>query len=630
MPVLDRAALGLAPPEASVTGVYLLRVPRGPADVTVVLQESAVTYAFVTGALPLLDARGIDCRVYAVASAELFDALPPERRAEIFPEEHARAAMGITGFTRATLDRWLLSGAGREASLHPYRRGHYLGSGRGEVVLAEAGLDGESQAAAVGRFADEAGPQGRAHDRLKARARPQDREAPCRKTDRGRASGRLPAMTRVPTFAVVGVPNAGKSTLINRLSGTRTAVVHETPGVTRDRKVIETDWAGHAVKLIDTGGFDTSDQTVLGGDIRSQVRAALAEADGALFVVDGRAGPLPGDHEIADVLRRAKIPTLLVANKVDDRRHEADLVAFYELGLGEPLAVSALHGTGSGDLLDELVALTAGLSLADDEEGGEEAIPEIAVAIVGRPNAGKSSLLNALAGEERAIVGEAAGTTRDAIDTTVSWHGRTYRFVDTAGMRKAAKVSGIEYYAYLRSLASLDRAEVAVVVVDATVGLGELDLQIAGESMRRGCATVLAVNKSDVAPPDLDEVAGIASRKLRQRPRALAVSALSGRGLEHLLQLVTDLQSRYTAHIPTGALNRALSVITEQRTMPGRGRRKLKLYYISQFQTAPPRFAVAVNDRDLVTREFGFYVENRLREALSYEGVPLIIDFKER
>jgi GTPase len=437
-------------------------------------------------------------------------------------------------------------------------------------------------------------------------------------------------MTHVPTFAVVGVPNAGKSTLINRLSGTRTAVVHETPGVTRDRKVIETDWAGHAVKLIDTGGFDTSDQTVLGGDIRSQVRAALAEADGALFVVDGRAGPLPGDHEIADVLRRAKIPTLLVANKVDDPRHEADLVAFYELGLGEPLAVSALHGTGSGDLLDELVALTADLTFADDEEGGEEAIPEIAVAIVGRPNAGKSSLLNALAGEERAIVGEAAGTTRDAIDTTVSWHGRIYRFVDTAGMRKAAKVSGVEYYAYLRSLASLDRAEVAVVVVDATVGLGELDLQIAGEAMRRGCATVLAVNKSDVAPPDLDEVAGIASRKLRQRPRALAVSAVTGRGLEHVLQLVTDLQSRYTAHIPTGALNRALSVITEQRTMPGKGRRKLKLYYISQFQTAPPRFAVAVNDRDLVTREFGFYVENRLREALSYEGVPLIIDFKER
>jgi len=255
---------------------------------------------------------------------------------------------------------------------------------------------------------------------------------------------------------------------------------------------------------------------------------------------------------------------------------------------------------------------------------------EIPVAIVGRPNAGKSSLLNALAGQERVIVGAEPGTTRDAIDTTVSWRGRAFRFVDTAGMRKAAKVSGVEYYAYLRSLASLDRAHVAVVVVDATVGLGELDLQICGEAMRRDCATVLAVNKSDLGVPDLAEIGGIAGRKLRQRPRALAVSALTGRGLEHLLQLVTDLQSRYTAHIPTGALNRALSAITELRAMPGRGRKKLKLYYIAQYQTAPPRFAISVNDRGLVTRDFGYFVENRLREQLSYAGVPLIIDFKER
>ncbi len=243
------------------------------------------------------------------------------------------------------------------------------------------------------------------------------------------------------------------------------------------------------------------------------------------------------------------------------------------------------------------------------------------MAIVGRPNAGKSSLLNALAGEERVIVGEAAGTTRDAIDTTVSLaRARVFRFVDTAGMRKAARVSGVEYYAYLRSLASLDRAQVAVVVVDATIGLGELDLQIVGEAMRRECATLLAVNKSDLTTPDLTEIAGITARKLRQRPQALAVSARTGRGLEHVLQLVTDLQSRYTAHIPTGALNRALSAITEQRAMPGKGRRKLKLYYISQFQTAPPRFAISINDRDLVTREFGFFVENRLREALVVPG----------
>ena len=323
-----------------------------------------------------------------------------------------------------------------------------------------------------------------------------------------------------------------------------------------------------------------------------------------------------------------------MANKIDDPRHETELVVFHELGLGAPLPVSALHGTGSGDLLDEIVALAgrlAGERGAGGDAGQDDERPaEIPVAIVGRPNAGKSSLLNALAGEERVIVGEAAGTTRDAIDTTVSWRGHEFRFVDTAGMRKAARVSGVEYYAYLRSLASLDRAQVAVIVVDATIGMGELDVQIVAEATRRECATLLAVNKSDLAAPDLTEIAGITARKLRQRPQALAVSARTGRGLEHVLQLVTDLRSRYTAHVPTGALNRALSAITEQRAMPGKGRRKLKLYYISQFQTAPPRFAIAVNDRDLVTREFGYFVENRLREALSFQGVPLIIDFKER
>jgi GTPase len=445
-------------------------------------------------------------------------------------------------------------------------------------------------------------------------------------------------MTHVPTFAVVGVPNAGKSTLINRLTGTRVAVVHETPGVTRDRKVIETEWTGRPLKLIDTGGFDTSDQSLLAGDIRGQVKAALAEADGAVFVVDGRAGPLSGDHEIADVLRRAKIPTLLVANKVDDPRHEADLVAFFELGLGAPLAVSALHGTGSGDLLDEIVALAGRLAAGEGEAGGEadegvqadEHDATIPVAIVGRPNAGKSSLLNALAGEERVIVSEVAGTTRDAIDTMVTWRGHDFRFVDTAGMRKAAKISGVEYYAYLRSLASLDRAHVAIIVVDATVGLGELDLQIGGEATRRECATVLAVNKSDLTNPDLVDLDDMVAHKLRQRPQALAVSAHTGRGLEHLLQVVADLQTRYTAHIPTGALNRALTAVTEQRAMPGKGRKKLKVYYISQYQTAPPRFAISINDRNLVTRDFGFFVENRLRAALDFAGVPLIIDFKER
>jgi GTP-binding protein len=442
-----------------------------------------------------------------------------------------------------------------------------------------------------------------------------------------------------PTIAIVGCPNAGKSTLINRLTGSRAAVVHEVSGVTRDRKAIDTEWSGRTLRLIDTGGFDVGDRSELGGDIRKQVRAAIEEADAALFVVDGRAGPLPGDHEIADVLRRAGLPTIVVANKIDDPRRDDDAVVFYELALGAPVPVSALHGTGTGDLLDDIVALTekaAGRPVDDGEEeaGAEGAGPaaEIPVAIVGRPNAGKSSLLNALLGEDRVIVSDVAGTTRDSIDSTLDKDGRAFRFVDTAGMRKAAKISGVEYYSYLRSLSSLDRAHVAVVVLDATmpVGLGELDLSIAGEAALRNCATLLVVNKSDLARPDVDELTGWARRKLRQQPPVIAVSALTGEGLPLLLSLVASLETRYTAHVPTGSLNRAFADILAQRPLPGKGRRRLKAYYISQYRTAPPRFAVSINDRSLITRDFGYFVENRLRAALDLGGVPLIIDFKGR
>ena len=435
-------------------------------------------------------------------------------------------------------------------------------------------------------------------------------------------------MTRLPTIAVVGCPNAGKSTLINRLTGTRTTVVHETPGVTRDRKEIETEWTGRRLVLIDTGGFDAGDASALGTGIRDQVKTAIGSADAIVFVVDGRLGPSAGDHEIADVLRRARLPVIVVANKVDDPRRDGEVSVFHELGLGEPLPISAAHGLGTGDLLDAILALVPGESDVDAVpavDGGE-----IPVAIVGRPNAGKSSLLNALVGEDRVLVSDQPYTTRDSIDTTLAWRGREFRFVDTAGMRKASKVSGVEYYSYLRSLSSLDRAHVAVIVVDPTVGFGELDLQIASEATRRGCATVLAVNKSDLIEPDLKEIGGIARRKLRQRPAAIGVSALSTRGLDALLRLVAGLESRYAAHIPTPALNRALAEITALRPMPGKGRRRLKTYFIAQYQTSPPRFAIDCNDRSLVTRDFGFFIENRLRATFDLDGVPLIIDFKGR
>jgi GTP-binding protein len=432
-------------------------------------------------------------------------------------------------------------------------------------------------------------------------------------------------MSKLPVVAVVGSPNAGKSTLVNRLTGTRATVVHETPGVTRDRKEIEVEWTGHRLLLVDTGGYDTTEDAPFAGHIREQVEHAIAAADAVLFVLDGRTGPLADDHGIADVLRRAKAPVVVVANKMDDPSSTATAPEIYRLGLGEPLLVSAVHGTGSGELLDRLVEVTG----AAPGEDGEEAAPaETPVAIVGRPNAGKSSLFNAIAREKRTIVSDIAGTTRDAIDSVVETEAGRFRFIDTAGMRKAAKVSGVEYYAYLRSVQSLDRAHVAIVVADATMRFGELDLSICTEATHRNCATVIAVNKCDVAEPDLDEIAGIARRKLRQRPPVIAVSALTRRGVRELLAKVAELDALYTAHISTRALNRALAELAADRAMPQKHGKRLKMYYIAQFGTSPPRIAVEINDRTLVTRDFGFYVENRLRAQFGLEGVPLVIDFK--
>jgi GTPase len=432
-------------------------------------------------------------------------------------------------------------------------------------------------------------------------------------------------MTELPIVAVVGSPNAGKSTLVNRLTGTRATVVHESPGVTRDRKEIEVEWTGRRLLLVDTGGYDTTEDAPFAGHIREQVEHAIAAADVVLFVLDGRAGPLADDYGIADVLRRADVPVVVVANKMDDPASTATATEIYGLGLGEPLLVSAVHGTGSGELLDRLVEVTGAVPGDGEEEAGPAETP---VAIVGRPNAGKSSLFNAIAGETRTIVSEIAGTTRDAIDSVVETDAGRFRFIDTAGMRKAAKVSGVEYYSYLRSVQSLDRAHVAIIVVDATMRFGELDLSICTEATRRNCATVIAVNKCDIVEPDLDEIAGIARRKLRQRPPVIAVSAETHRGVKPLLAKVAELGALYTAHVSTRALNRALAELAADRPLPQKHGKRLKMYYIAQFGTSPPRIAIEINDRTLVTRDFGFYVENRLRAQFGLDGVPLVIDFK--
>jgi len=422
--------------------------------------------------------------------------------------------------------------------------------------------------------------------------------------------------------AVLGYPNVGKSTLVNRLSGSREAVVHEQSGVTRDRKEVETDWNGRTFMLVDTGGVDIAQPGDLAEAVRRQARAALSEADLALLVVDARAGLRPGDAELAAELRGGPAPVVVAANKVDDGSQTGLAGEFYALGLGDPVPVSATQGLGVGDLLDLIVER---LPAAAADEGADST----ALAVIGRPNVGKSSLVNRLLGEERVIVTPVAGTTRDAIDTRIEFEGHPVTLVDTAGLRRRTKVAGsVDYYAQLRSERAAERAAVAIVVCDATEGVTSEDLRVAEMAMRAKCATVSALNKWDVTRTDLEDAKARVEGKLRQRPRVLAVSAKTGRGLRRLMAEALDVADRARARIPTPQLNRFLSDVQSARQPPAVRGKRLRLYYMTQFETEPPRFAVQVSDRRLVTRDYAYFLENRLRERFGLEGVPLVIDFK--
>jgi GTP-binding protein len=426
-----------------------------------------------------------------------------------------------------------------------------------------------------------------------------------------------------PKVAVVGYPNVGKSTLVNRLSGRREAVVHEQAGVTRDRKEVLADWNGREFTLIDTGGVDLEQAGDLAEAVRRQARAALAEADLALLVVDARAGLRPGDAELAAELRGGRLPVVVAANKVDEGEQVALAADFYGLGLGEPVAVSATQGLGVGDLLD----LVAG-ALPDARAPVAE---DTRLAVVGRPNVGKSSLVNRLLGEERVIVTPIAGTTRDAIDTRIDFEGRPVTLVDTAGLRRRTKVAGtVDYYAQLRSERAAERAAVAILVCDATEGVRSEDLRIGELAMRKRCSTIVALNKWDVAGGDLEDAEARVHRALRQRPRVLAVSARSGRGLRRLVAEALALADRASGRIATSELNRFLSDLQSLRQPPAVRGRRLRMYYMTQFETDPPRFAVQVSDRRLVTRDYAYFLENRLRERYGLQGVPLVIDLKPR
>jgi GTP-binding protein len=430
---------------------------------------------------------------------------------------------------------------------------------------------------------------------------------------------------RLPAVAVVGFPNVGKSTLVNRLAGGREAVTHAEPGVTRDRKRVACEWNGLAFELLDTGGIDMGDEGELAADVQRQARLGIAEADVVLLVVDARAGVRAGDAELARTLRGSETPVLVAVNKVDRPGEEYLAAEFNALGLGEPLAVSATHGLGSGDLLDRVVELFG------ERPAQEEGAEATRVAVVGRPNVGKSSLVNAFLGAERVIVSERAGTTRDAIDTELEVEGRPVVLVDTAGLRRRSKVAGsVDYYAQLRSERAVERADVALVVCDASEGVTAEDLRIAGLAMRAGCATLLALNKWDISATDIDDARARDERKLRLRPAVVTCSATRGRNVERLLPKALELADRAAARVPTPELNRFVGEVVAANPPPSRRGRRLRLYYAAQVGERPPRIAIQVNDRRLVNRDWAYHLENRMRKAYGLEGVPLVIDFVPR
>ena len=431
--------------------------------------------------------------------------------------------------------------------------------------------------------------------------------------------------------AVVGYPNVGKSTLVNRLSGTRTAIVHDTPGVTRDRKEIECEWNGEQFLLVDTGGVDEGDRSHMAREIVGQVERAIHEADVVLLVVDGKQGVSAADHELAEILRRSKVRTRLVANKIDNARHENDAAEFFELGLGMPIPVSAHHGNNTGDLLDVVVEElrehgTRFLRHAEDDV--------VHIAIVGRPNVGKSTLANAiLGGGDRHIVADMPGTTRDSVDTRFEFEGRQVVLVDTAGLRRRRSGQDpLDYYSEVRALQAADRADVAILLVDASMGVRENDLSVADAMRERDCAVIVALSKWDINEVDLQDVTATITQKLRQRPEVVTTSGVANRNIHKLLRKAIELHDKQQKRVSTGEFNRFLKELKDRTPPPldKKTRRRLNLLYGTQVGQSPPKFRVYVNAKELMTRPYGFYLENQIRDKFGFEGCPLVIEYRSR
>ena len=434
-----------------------------------------------------------------------------------------------------------------------------------------------------------------------------------------------------PVVAIVGRPNVGKSTLFNVLAGERISIVKDTPGVTRDRIYADVSWLDKAFTLIDTGGIEPDSDDIILSQMREQAQIAIDTADVIMFITDVRQGLVDADEKVANMLRRSKKPVVLVVNKVDDfKKYMPDVYEFYNLGIGEPIPVSAASMLGIGDMLDEVIAHFPERNAEEEEDDRPK------IAVIGKPNVGKSSLINKLTGEKRVIVSDIAGTTRDAIDTAVKYCGREYVFIDTAGLRRKSKIKEeLERYSIIRAVTAVERADVVVIVIDATEGVTEQDAKIAGIAHDRGKGIIIAVNKWDAIEKN-DKSVKEHSDRIRQvlsfMPYAeiLFISAQTGQRLNKLYEMIDVVMANNSLRLATGVLNEIVAEAVAMQQPPSDKGKRLKIFYITQVSVKPPTFVVFVNDKKLMHFSYTRYIENRIRDAFGFRGTALRFIIRER